>query len=154
MTISVKVDTKRQLDVSAATDFVFQVLADVPRSVSHFPKVAELIDEGGGTYLWKMEPIGEGKHFVQVIYACTYTSERSAATVRWDPVKGKGNALMHGSWQLSSRGGGTHIDFDNHTTLEVQLPALIKPIAGPIIRREFEKLIDRYLENLKKTFAG
>ena len=96
MTITVNIDLGYEFDVKSGTDEVFDVLADVPTSASHFPKVDKLIDLGDGVYRWEMAKIGIAQINLQTIYASKYVSNRAKGTVIWTPVKGEGNALEIG----------------------------------------------------------
>ena len=102
MAITVKIDLGYEFNVKAKAAEVFEVLSDVPTSVSHFPKVDQLVDLGGNSYRWEMEKVGTAQVNIQTVYACKYVSQWDAAkghgTVKWTPVKGVGNALVSGSW--------------------------------------------------------
>jgi hypothetical protein len=56
---------------------VFAVLADVPRSVSHFPKVHQLKDLGDGVYQWDMEKVGTEHINIHTVYASKYVSNKA-----------------------------------------------------------------------------
>ena len=47
MSFTVNIDLAYTFDVKASAADVFAVLADVPTSASHFPKVDKLVDLGG-----------------------------------------------------------------------------------------------------------
>jgi len=55
MAITVEINLGYEFDVKAKASDVFAVLSDVPTSASHFPKVDQLVDLGGGAYRWEME---------------------------------------------------------------------------------------------------
>ena len=69
MAMNVSIEISRKLDVAGSYDEVFDLLADVPRSVSHFPKVEKLTDLGDNSYLWEMEKVGVDKYSIQTAYA-------------------------------------------------------------------------------------
>ena len=50
MAITVSIELNRELDLPAGYDEVFELLADVPASASHFPKVHNLVDLGDNAY--------------------------------------------------------------------------------------------------------
>ena len=52
MAITVDIDLGYEFNVKAPIKEVFDVLSDVPTSVSHFPKVDKLTDLGDGIYQW------------------------------------------------------------------------------------------------------
>lgn len=154
MAISVAVDMTRNFSVPAGFDKVFSVLSDVPVSAGHFPKVDRLTDLGGNAFRWEMEKVGIDKYSIQTIYASKYVSDKNAGTVSWSPVTGEGNASVEGSWTIKSQGSGTSIQLRVKGVLTVPLPSLAKIVVAPVARREFEGMVDKYVENLKKTFAS
>ncbi len=97
MSITVSIDLGYEFDVKASAKEVFDLLSDVPTSVSYFPKVDKLTDLGDGVYRWEMAKVGTAQVNIQTIYASKYVSNRAKGTVVWTPVKGEGNALVGGS---------------------------------------------------------
>ncbi len=155
MAISVDIDLGYEFSVKAAIKDVFDLVADVPTSASFFPKVEKLFDLGGGAYQWEMQKVGTQQVNIQTVYASKYVSDRKKGTVTWTPVKGVGNAQVSGHWKLKEhKGGGTDIEFKVSGTVEVGLPALMKVVVGPVVKGEFEKLVDKYIDNLIKKFGG
>lgn len=150
LTVSIKIN--RSFDVQCEYEKVFGVLADVPRSVSHFPKVEQLVDMGDNTFRWEMAKLGVDKYYFQTVYACKYTDNIDEGWVKWVAVKGVGNGIVEGSWQMKAENGGTHIDFFTKGDLNIPVSSLVKFIVSPLVVHEFEGLINKYLENLKETF--
>jgi hypothetical protein len=89
MTVTVDIDLGYEFTVKAAHKDVFDLLSDVPKSVSHFPKVHALTDMGGGAYRWEMEKVGTAQVNIQTIYASKYVSDRKKGTVVWTPSRAK-----------------------------------------------------------------
>jgi carbon monoxide dehydrogenase subunit G len=155
MTVSVHIDLGYEFEVKAGHDAVFALLSDVPRSVSHFPKVEKLTDLGDGVYRWDMQKVGTAQVNIQTIYASKYTSDPAKGTVKWTPVPGIGNALVGGSWKISdNKGKSTKVALKIDGTVDVPVPGLMKMVVEPIVASEFEKLVDKYIANLIKTFGG
>jgi hypothetical protein len=50
MAFSVKINVQREFETFCSPEKVFELLADVKRSASHFPKVDQLVDLGGNTF--------------------------------------------------------------------------------------------------------
>ncbi|MCC5934720.1 MAG: SRPBCC family protein [Candidatus Cyclonatronum sp.] len=152
MSFTTFVELNRTFEVSWAPEQVFELLADVPKSVAHFPKVDKLIDLGDNAYRWEMEKIGVQMYNIQAIHACKYTSYPGMKTVKWEPVKGVGNGVVSGSWKLDdAEGGGTVVKFHIKATLETDLPFFVKMAVSPIVAGEFESMIDTYHKNLQET---
>lgn len=153
MAITVSIELNRELEIPASYDEVFELLADVPRSASHFPKVHKLTDLGDNTYRWEMEKVGVDKHAIQSIYASKYFSDKDAGKITWEPVKGEGNGLVSGSWVLTAKGDkATGVKFQTSAELTLPLPGLLKLAISPVIKHEFNGLVDTYMSNLKKAF--
>jgi carbon monoxide dehydrogenase subunit G len=154
MSISVELDLGYEFTVKAGIQDVFDLVSDVPRSVSHFPKVEQLDDLGGGAYRWRMEKVGTAQVNIQTIYASQYVSDRKKGSVVWSPVAGEGNAQVGGSWKLSATKKGTKLQLRIHGVADVPLPALMKVVVVPVVQAEFEKLVETYIDNLIREFGG
>jgi len=151
--ITVSIELNRDIEIPGSYDDVFALLADVPKSASHFPKVNQLIDLGDGVYRWEMEKVGVDKHSIQSVYACKYVAEKDDGKITWTPVKGEGNGVVKGSWTLASKDAGTtRAKFQTSVELTLPLPGLLKLAISPVIKHEFNSLVDRYMANLKKAF--
>ncbi len=154
MAITVSIELNRDLELPASFDEVFALLADVPRSASHFPKVDRLTDLGDNTYRWEMEKVGVDKHAIQSVYACRYVADKDAGRITWTPVKGEGNGVVSGSWTLSAAGdNATTVKFQTSAQLTVPLPGLLKLAISPVIKHEFNSLVDTYMKNLTRAFG-
>lgn len=154
MTVTVAIDLGYEFAVKAPFKDVFDLLADVPTSVSHFPKVDKLVDMGDGVYRWEMAKVGTAQVNIQTVYASKYVSNRAKGTVVWTPVPGVGNALVGGSWKISDQKKSTAIEFKVNGTVNVALPGLMKMVVVPVVQGEFEKLVEKYIDNLIKRFGG
>ncbi len=154
MTVTVNIDLGYEFTVKAAFKDVFDVLSDVPTSVGFFPKVHQLVDLGGGVYRWEMEKVGTAQINIQTVYACKYVSDRKKGTVVWTPVKGEGNALVGGNWKISEAKPGTAVALKIAGEVNVPLPGLMKMVVAPVVEGEFEKLVEKYIDNLVKRFGG
>ncbi|MDT4843525.1 hypothetical protein FQZ97_774590 [compost metagenome] len=154
MSITVKIDLGYEFDVKAKAAEVFELLSDVPASVSHFPKVEQLTDLGGGVYQWEMEKVGTTQVNIQTVYASKYVSDKTKGTVKWTPVKGVGNALVGGHWKIVDNKKSTGLTLAIQGEIEVPLPGLMKMIVVPVVQGEFEKLVEKYIDNLIERFGG
>lgn len=154
MAITVNIDLGYEFEVKAKAAEVFEVLSDVPVSVSHFPKVEQLVDMGGGVYRWEMEKVGTAQVNIQTVYASKYVSDPAKGTVKWTPVKGVGNAQVGGHWKIVDHKKSTGITLAIQGTVEVPLPGLMKMVVVPVVQGEFEKLVEKYIDNLIQRFGG
>ena len=153
MAITVSLELNRELELPAGYDEAFDLLADVPKSVAHFPKVHKLTDLGDNTYRWEMEKVGVDKHAIQSVYACKYHPDKENGKITWEPVKGEGNGLVSGYWTIKAKGDkATAVKFHTSAELTLPLPGLLKLAISPVIKHEFNSLVDTYMNNLKKAF--
>jgi carbon monoxide dehydrogenase subunit G len=153
MAVTVPFDLAYEFEVKAPAAEVFAVLADVPLSASHFPKVAQLVDLGDNTYRWVMERVGTAQIGIQTIYASRYLADKQKGSVVWTPVKGEGNALIGGSWTIIDKKKSTRVVLKIHGELTVPLPGLMKAIVVPLVTSENVKLIEKYIANLVARFG-
>lgn len=139
------------LDTPAPEAEVFALLADVPRSVLHFPDT-ESVRSVGGYWEWRLRKLGVGPLSLQVHYGARYTvTDRE---VSWAPVAGLGNAQVSGRWRLEPLPRGTRMVMDTRFVLSAPFPALMRGAAEAIVDREIRRLIQGYLENLRTTLTG
>jgi len=153
MTVKVNIEIDREFTVGADTDTVFALLADVPKSASHFPKVQELTDLGENSFRWEMEKVGLGDSAIQTIYACKYLPDADACSITWEPIKGEGNGIVSGVWTITENGEGSHIAFATEAKLTLPLPGLLKLAISPVVKHEFNSMVDQYIDNLKGALA-
>jgi len=152
--MSLIIPISKQFDflVPAQIDDVYELLADVPRSVSHFPKVDRVVKLGENDYRWEMEKMGIQKMSLQIQYTSHYTFNPREKWIRWSPVKG-GNAEMGGLWRLTAKEKGTHIHFENDGKLIFPVPRMARMVVKPIATQRFLAMLDVYIDNLKQTFS-
>lgn len=151
--MKVSVDISDSFHVTADLKTAFALLSDVPRSVSHFPDMQKLQDEGKGRYCWYLKPLGAAGISHQVIYACTYVADEKTMTVTWTPVTGVGNGVIRGQWRLKAQGQGTAIGFQTSGELDVPVPMLLRAAAKPVIQGLFQSQVRGYLKNIRATLG-
>jgi len=152
MAITISIDIKRDFEIESDYDTVFDLLADVPGSASYFPKLKKLVDLGDNCFRWEMEEVGIDKYNIQSIYASCYKSDKDKGSISWTPVKGEGNGLVSGSWKIKSAGEGrTSLVFQTEAELTLPFPKLVKMAVSPVVKHEFNGLVDTYVRNLQKA---
>ena len=154
MSITIPVELGYEFEVKAPFKEVFEVLADVPTSAGFYPHVDQLVDLGGGAYRWEMAKIGLPQVNLQTVYASKYVSNKAKGSVVWTPVKGEGNALVSGSWNIKDQKTSTQLTLQVQGELTLPLPALMKMVVAPVVEAEFEKMIEQYIDNLTEHFGG
>jgi carbon monoxide dehydrogenase subunit G len=154
MAFKVSIDLGYEFAVKADFATVFDTLSNVPKSASFFPKVDQLVDLGSNTYRWEMAKIGIAQANLQTIYASKYTANKAKGSVVWTPVEGEGNALVSGSWKITDKKKSTQLVLKLQGELTLPLPGLMKMVLGPVVVAEFEKLVEKYIDNLSEHFGG
>lgn len=145
--------THRTFVVPTPPAAVHAVLADVPDSAAHFPSVLSVVADQGG-WRWTFEPLGAGPLTLQIVYASRYTSDPKALTVTWAPIPTVGNTRIEGAWRLRPEGAGTHVTLDYAATFLQPVPRLLRRPAKALVEGENARLLDGYIDNLKRTFSG
>lgn len=154
MHVTVPLRLSRDFDVGAMPQEAHALLADVPRSASHFPDVLHLVPEGDGVYRWEMKRVGLGEVSLQTVYASRYRNDPQALRTWWDPVRGVGNAEVAGFWQLSPTAHGTHIHLSLDTHFTLPLPHLLHHVAEQLVGHELNRQVDIYIANLRRTLGA
>ena len=149
MTVKVTIDLNRKFIVTADINTVFSLLSNVPDSAANFPKVHAITDLSDNSFRWDMEKVGLGTHSIQTSYACHYIADSDAKTVEWTPIKGEGNGIVSGKWELTELATGTSLSFKTKAELTLPLPGLLKFAISPMVKIEFSGMVDTYLRNLK-----
>ena len=149
----VRVQFEKSIDVSASPETVFELLADVPDSVAHFPGVEDLTPQDDG-YRWVLEKHGPTKYAVKMEYACRYETDTTTFAVAWSPVEGIGNARVQGRWKIEKRGTRTRLTISNDLSIFLKLPRMVRRLASPIVTKRNHALLEGYLRNLSTTFNG
>lgn len=153
MPVSAIVEVEKTLEVERPYSAVFDYLADVPQSASHFPNVDKLTDLGNNMYKWEMKKFGVDKYAIQSVYAVKYSRNKSKGWIKWSPVKGVGNGVVEGQWTIREESSATRLTFYSKGEITLPLPALTKIIVAPLVVREFNGLVEKYLKNLKKALS-
>jgi carbon monoxide dehydrogenase subunit G len=154
MSITIKLELGYEFSVKATAKEVYDVLADVPTSASFYPGVDKLVDLGDGVYRWEMEKIGLGQVNLQTVYASRYVGDRKKGTVVWTPVAGEGNALVSGDWKITGQKKSTKIVLSVSAEVSLTLPAIMKMVVEPLVEAEFERMTEKYIDNLIQRFGG
>ncbi len=152
--VEVQVDLRYTLRVGWDADQALALVADVPKSASHFPGLERLDELGDGVYRWNMKTFQVSKFRHQVCYAAKYVSEPSARTVVWTTVGSDNNTVANGQWRVVPEGSGARLDFENRLTVMLPVPRL----AARVVKNLVPKMTDRetriYLERIAATMDG
>lgn len=155
MSLTVTVEERRTLSVSAERDAAFALLADIPAQQPLFPGVERIAPLENGIWQWELRPQGPPGHAVRTVYACRFTIDGAAGLVRWEPVEGIGNGRIFGEWQMKGDGGsdGTILTLHTGGTVDLPVPALLGMVVRTALRVEFRHTIDRYVANVRDALG-
>ncbi|MBI2432765.1 MAG: hypothetical protein HYV26_07845 [Candidatus Hydrogenedentes bacterium] len=150
---SVDMEIKRRFIAECGAQSVFEVLADVPASAKHFPNLTALDALGENSYRWVLGTIGVRKFSLKSIFACKYKHDKARGLIQWTAIRGEGNAQVAGEWRIKALDEHrTEVKLKTPVHVEVPLPGLMRPLLAPLVVREYERLVDKYVANLCKTF--
>jgi len=154
MAFDVKIQLNKKFTVPADINTVYNLLADVPASTSHFPDLENLIEEAANTYRWEMKKIGLGPIQLQTIYACEYTCDAASKSIVWEPRDTANNsAKVSGKWIITETSTGCDINLLTDAVITIPLPSLAGIGLKPVVKVEFETLTNTYIKNLAKTLS-
>ncbi len=150
----VTVKIRRTLRVNWSPEQAFEMVADVPRSASHFPGLERLEDKGDGIYRWHLASFKVGKFTFPVSYAARYIPDPDAGTVTWSTDAGSKNTRADGQWVVTPDGDGTRLEFQNRLVVVLPVPRMIARMANKIARDMTEKQIGAYLKRISRAMDG
>ncbi len=148
--MQLKSHTRRSAETDASAQQTYRLLADVPRSVRHFPELDSITQEGEA-WVWRMRKLGAGPVTFQVVYAARYGFDASTRAVTWESVPGFGNTRVSGRWIIEPAGAGSRFTLDTSFVLDAPFPGFLQGTATALMARENDRLIAGYLANLKAT---
>lgn len=143
----------RAAETPAPVDAVYALLADIPRSIAHFPDVDTVV-ERDGVWEWRLRRLGAGPLQFQVHYGARYHMDAGARDVRWSAVPEVGNTRVEGRWHLAPHGAGTRFTLDARFLLATPFPRPLRAAVEAVVERETGRLVGGYLENLRVTLGG
>jgi carbon monoxide dehydrogenase subunit G len=153
--MDVSATADHSFSVPASPDEAFALVSDVPDSVRHFPGLESFDAAGPGAWRWTLAKLGSGKLSLQTIYTCRYTSDAGTHGVRWVAADAaEDNARAEGTWTITAEGSGARVRLVNTLTVTVPVPRLMRRPAQALVRRENERLIKRYVDNIQITLGG
>lgn len=146
---------RKSFETSASPDRVLELIGDVPEAGRHMPNI-EKIEAGpeSGAYTYLLEKIGAGPISLQVTYRSIFTVDAEAKTVTWNPVEGFGNSFTKGSWKVTPSGEGSRVELDSEFGANMPVPRIMKGAADSFLDKEYNRVLDTYTANLKKTLDG
>lgn len=154
--MKIAIEIERSLRVPAHIDTVRPLLDDLEQTIGRFPKLRKLTRLDEGAYLWEMETIGSRLANIahDVAYAAQYTVDAERGRLSWVPVRGQGNALIEGTFELQPHGKETSLRFRVKGELhDVPVPLMYRLMAAPFIQGKFTHLVESFLERTGEALA-
>jgi len=150
----IEVPIRRTLEVGWSPQEAFELVADVPRSASHFPGLKKLEDLGDGVYRWHLSSFQVGRFTFPVQYAARYVSDASAQTVTWSTAGSMDNTRSDGEWRITPRGEGSRLEFTNRLVVALPVPRLMLRPARRLAREMTERQLGSYLDRMARKMNG
>ncbi len=151
--LDVEVDYRQEVEVCGEPAAAFALLADVYRSGSHFPGVADLSAVGDdGRWRWSMEEKGFGPVKVQAVYDAVYTADEGSMRVDWKPAPGRNDMESFGSWEICGGDGTpTRLVFHARTIAHIPAPRIMAKMVDAFVKEEMLGLKRKYVEAIAET---
>lgn len=155
MATLIPVKITREIRVATTPDRMHALISDVPRSVSHWPDVQNLVKLEGTDYRWEMVPVSYAGVTMQPIYVLRYGWDAGRLRVWWEPVKQEGHIVeVEGFWQLAPQDGATAATFELDMRFDLPVPNMLVPMAKQLLGAEIGKQVDTYLAAITKTLEA
>lgn len=150
--ITVPVTFAQTVQVAAPLDEVRAFLADFPQALALFPRTDTIELHDDDTLVWILDKLGPPPYQQQTVYPMRYGLDGDR--IWWEPDLGldagpHADDLLTGSCTLKATPSGTEAHLDTTAELRIEVPFLAKKLAPPIVRVEFERLTEQFVENLK-----
>lgn len=129
-------------------------LSDIPKTLSHFPKLKPLTELAPNRYRWDLEAIGAAGIEHEVSFATDFVTNVEDGEIRFTSVDGVGNAQISGMFRTQEKGGETELVLEVGGTLhDIKVPLILRGPAKPFIKGMFEKLVDRFVERVSEAHS-
>lgn len=148
-----KVDLQRTAHIEGNADELFALLSDLPKTMSNFPKLRSFTEQGGGVWLWDIEPIHVAGMTYELNVATRFEIDAGKRTVTLLPVAEMGNAEIGGHFIAVQDGDHARLDLDIDGVIDVDVPMLLRAPAKPFIRNYFTRLVERFIERIQAKYS-
>mgnify|MGYP000465108216 CR=1 FL=1 len=160
MAFNVQINVDKILVFNAPADVVFKQLANVPETADLFPKLASIEQVEDKTYQWKIKEIGQGGYSFSAIYTNLYKMDKTNGVIAWASVESsvagtsKENTMIDGSWEITGNNGESSVRFQSKIVVQLPFSKMVKMVVKPFVQLEFDRLVERYLENIQNHFIS
>jgi len=154
MAFYVHIDVDKTLVFKAPAQVVFDLLANVPETAAFFPKLASIDEVEEKTYQWKIKEIGQGGYSFSASYTNRYEFDEKNGVISWVPVDSSDNTVIDGCWEIKESNGLSTVKFQSKIVVQLPLSKMVKMVVKPFVQLEFDRLVERYLDNLQHHFIS
>ena len=77
--------------------------------------------------------------------------------ISWLPVESsetKNNTDIEGRWEVNELNGVSSVRFKSVITVKLPFSKMVKMVVQPFVKLEFDRLVERYLDNVQAHFAS
>ncbi len=152
MAVKLEENIEETFTVKADTDFVFDILYDVWRSMWHMPVIEYMESIGENAAYGHTQKFGVGRFSVQPGFSNCCEGERENSEIRFYPADRSASQYFEGCWRIAPNGEGTKIDLFVEAHLDLPLPAFMKRPAAATARKLTKWGIKMFFRNLRRTF--
>ena len=151
--VEIDVTISREFVVQSDYETVWTLLADTQATLKHYPSMDKLVALGDDRWRWELEPKGIKGISHQVIYSVHYSYDRDAGIISWTPLKdaASDNAHISGRFKIEGRGDETSVNLSTDGSLKIPAPRILAGAVRPILEREFNQQIERFMASLKNA---
>jgi hypothetical protein len=154
MAIRAPIRSRRITTLQVPIEETTPLLADVPGTLRHFPRLQQLTEIDIDVYRWDLEKLGPPSYKLPVSFATQIKVDAPARTVRLTPVPDVGNAQIGAELRIREVKGGCSITLWVSGEVLVPLPRIFARVAAPIVVREFDALVDGFTENMQRVVSA
>lgn len=153
--MDIKLALKKTGSVDMPASELVELLSDMPKTLSHFPKLKPVTELATDRYRWDLEAIGAAGIEHEVSFATDFVSCTEKNEIRFTAVPKEGNAQISGVFRAVETSGETELVLEVGGTLhDIKVPLVLRGPAKPFIRGMFEKLVERFVERVSDAYKN
>jgi len=131
----------------------FKYFCDFQMSVGeNFPGLQSFERLEENTYAWEFEPARTGNNEIQIKFSTRFTIQ-TPSEIKIEPIPNSGNTELKGSWTFRDLKGQTEVTLRAILRADLDLPFILKPIVGAVVKNKVSQYFERYAENVVKSIA-
>lgn len=141
------------IDLSCEWQEAFELLSDVPRSASHFPRLERVVELDDHAWRWEIV-FGLGRVSVEAFYASRFIVDEAMRTVIWEPIDDPvSNGKVSGRWTVEPTTEGCRCRLTYKAKFDFPMPKIMKSAVKGLIRAEFIRMTNGYVKSLERVLS-